>query len=59
MGLKLGDTFPDFTADSSQGQIHWHEYIDGSWAILVSSVLSDPFACFIVSNKCKGNVFIL
>jgi 1-Cys peroxiredoxin 6 len=35
-GLKLGDTFPDFTADSSEGEIQWHKYIDGSWAILFS-----------------------
>ena len=36
VGLKLGDPFPDFEADSSIGKINWHEYIDGSWAVLFS-----------------------
>lgn len=36
VGLKLGDPFPDFEADTSTGPIKWHEYIDGSWAILFS-----------------------
>jgi len=27
---------PDFKADSSQGEIKWHEYIEGKWAILFS-----------------------
>lgn len=36
MALKLGDIVPDFTADSSQGPIHFHVYISQSWAILFS-----------------------
>ncbi|CAI7860501.1 unnamed protein product [Closterium sp. NIES-53] len=36
VGLKLGDRFPDFEADTSTGRIKWHEYIEGSWAILFS-----------------------
>lgn len=36
MALKLGDTVPDFVADSSMGPIKLHEYIDNSWAILFS-----------------------
>ncbi|CAI5970897.1 unnamed protein product [Closterium sp. NIES-65] len=37
VGLKLGDRFPDFEADTSTaGRIKWHDYIDGSWAILFS-----------------------
>ena len=36
MALKLGDTAPDFTADSSHGQLSFHKYIEGSWAILFS-----------------------
>ncbi len=36
MSLQLGDTAPDFTQDSTQGPIHFHEYIDGKWAVLFS-----------------------
>lgn len=36
MALKLGDSFPNFTADSSIGKLDWHGYIDGSWAVLFS-----------------------
>lgn len=36
MALKLGDMVPDFRADSTQGSIAFHEFIEGSWAILFS-----------------------
>lgn len=36
MGINLGDVVPDFKAETSQGDIQWHAYIDGSWAILFS-----------------------
>ncbi len=36
MGLQLGDQVPDFTQDSTDGQINFHDYIDGGWAILFS-----------------------
>ncbi len=36
MGINLGDVVPDFKAETSQGDIQWHDYIDGSWAILFS-----------------------
>merc|ERR1712032_395968 len=36
-GLVLGCSFPDFVADSTFGpKQRFHEYIDGSWAILMS-----------------------
>jgi len=34
--IRLGDIAPDFKADSSQGEISFHKYIDGKWAILFS-----------------------
>lgn len=34
--LRLGNVVPDFEADSTQGPIKWHEWIDGKWAILFS-----------------------
>ncbi|HVR04399.1 MAG TPA: peroxiredoxin [Solirubrobacteraceae bacterium] len=36
MALQLGDTAPDFEADTTEGRIHFHEWLDGSWAVLFS-----------------------
>ena len=36
MTLKLNDVAPDFTQDSSQGPIHFHEWADGKWVVLFS-----------------------
>ena len=36
MALQLGDTAPDFTADSTEGTINFHEYLGDSWGILFS-----------------------
>ncbi|WP_019498837.1 peroxiredoxin [Pseudanabaena sp. PCC 6802] len=36
MTLRLGDTVPDFTQESTHGTINFHEWIGDSWAILFS-----------------------
>ena len=36
MAILIGDTAPDFTADSTEGPIHFYDYIDGHWAVLFS-----------------------
>jgi alkyl hydroperoxide reductase subunit AhpC len=36
MSLRINDTVPDFTADSSQGTIRFHDWIGDNWAILFS-----------------------
>ena len=36
MAIRLGDTAPDFTADSTEGTISFHEYLGDSWGILFS-----------------------
>jgi alkyl hydroperoxide reductase subunit AhpC len=36
MALRLGDDAPDFTVESTAGTIRFHDYIDGSWAVLFS-----------------------
>ncbi len=36
MGLSLNQTVPDFTADTTEGTISFHEWIGDSWAVLFS-----------------------
>ena len=34
--LRIGDTAPDFEAETSQGSVRFHEWIGDSWAVLFS-----------------------
>jgi alkyl hydroperoxide reductase subunit AhpC len=34
--LQLGDTAPDFEAQTTEGPMHFHEWIGDSWAVLFS-----------------------
>src|ERR1700754_450198 len=36
MTLRLGDIAPDFTAETTQGSIHFHEWLGDSWGVLFS-----------------------
>ena len=36
MGLTIGDTAPDFEAQTTEGTIHFHDWIGDSWAVLFS-----------------------
>jgi thioredoxin-dependent peroxiredoxin len=36
MSLRLGDTAPDFTAETTQGPFKFHDWIGDSWAVLFS-----------------------
>ena len=34
--LRLGDIAPDFTAETTEGTIHFHEWLGNSWGVLFS-----------------------
>ncbi len=36
MAILIGDTAPDFEAETTQGPIRFHDYIEGSWVVLFS-----------------------
>ena len=36
MAIRLGDVAPDFTADTTQGTITFHEWLGDSWGVLFS-----------------------
>ncbi len=36
MAIRLGDTAPDFTAESTEGVIEFHKYLGDSWGVLFS-----------------------
>ena len=36
MALPLGATAPDFEAQTTEGTIHFHEWLGDSWAVLFS-----------------------
>jgi len=36
MSIRLGDTAPDFVAESSEGKINFYEFLGNSWGVLFS-----------------------
>jgi alkyl hydroperoxide reductase subunit AhpC len=36
MALQIGDTAPDFEADTTAGRIRFHDWMDGQWTVMFS-----------------------
>ena len=36
MALQIGDIAPDFEAETTEGKIHFHDWIGNSWVVLFS-----------------------
>ena len=36
MAIRLGDEAPDFTADTTEGTVSFHDYLGDSWGLLFS-----------------------
>lgn len=42
MALHLGDIAPDFTQESSEGTIHFHEWLGDSWGFFIPIQRTSP-----------------
>jgi hypothetical protein len=45
MALQIGDTAPDFEAETTHGRIRFHDWIGDSWAVLFSHPRTSPSVC--------------
>ena len=36
MAIRLGDEAPNFTAETTEGTVNFHEWLGGGWGILFS-----------------------
>ncbi len=67
MSLKINDEAPNFTADTTEGSIDFHQWIDDGWAILCSHPKDFTPVCttelgYIANNKAefdKRNVKVI
>ena len=45
MAIRLGDTAPDFTAETTEGTIEFHKYLGDGWGVLFSHPKDYPPVC--------------
>ena len=50
--LLLGDTAPDFRSNTQNGPFAFHDWLDGSWAVLKSMMTEDEARKVITQNPC-------
>jgi thioredoxin-dependent peroxiredoxin len=59
MALQIGDTAPDFEAETTEGRIRFHDWIGDSWAVLFSHPKDFTPVCTIKPEFDRRNVKII
>jgi alkyl hydroperoxide reductase subunit AhpC len=47
MAIRLGDTAPNFTAQTTDGELDFHQWLGDSWGVLFSHPADDTPVCTI------------
>ena len=59
MTLQLGETAPDFEAETTQGKIRFHEWLGDSWAVLLEPENAKKLSeCTLIWTDAYDDLFI-